>query len=78
MKMQIVNYFFFINLVLEDAFGHKQEHTFIRGRGKSDREGEVGVEGEESGGRGGGKWGKGGVKWGMFTPCPPPHDKHKT
>ena len=52
MKMQIVNYFF-INLVLEDVFGHEQEHNFIRGRGKSDREGEVGVE--ESGGRGGGK-----------------------
>ena len=72
MKMQIVNYFFFINLVLEDAFGHGQEHNFIRGRGQSDREGEVGLEVEESWGRGGDKWGKGGVKWGMFTPLSTP------
>ena len=43
---------------------------FIRGREKSDRGREVGLEGEGSGGRGGGKWEGSGDR---VPPCPPPH-----
>ena len=58
---------------------HKNEN-FIRGREKSDRGREVGLEGEGSGGRGGGKRGERGREVGgkgegsrdWVPPCPPP------
>ena len=58
----LVSYFFFINLVLEDALGHEQEQYFIRGRenltgGVKWRGREVGGEGGSGGkGEGSGEW----------------------
>ena len=68
----LVRCFFFINLVHEDALGHEQEQNFIRGREKSDRGREVGMEGEGSGGRGVGKWGERGREVGNGYPLSTP------
>ena len=54
----LVSYFLELILVLGYALVHEQEQNFIRGREKSDWGREVGLEGEGSGGRGGGKRGE--------------------
>ena len=65
----LVSYF---KLVLGYAKVHEQEQNFIRGREKSDRGREVGLEGEGSGGRGGGKRGERGREVGIGYPLSTP------
>ena len=55
-------------MVFGYALVHEKEQNFIRGRGKSDRGREVGLEGEGSGGRWGGKWGERGREVGIGYP----------
>ena len=51
---------------------HEQEQNFITGREKSDRGREVGLEGEGSGERGGGKWDERGREVGIvYSPVHP-------